>query len=133
MASNIIIDNHHALLEFDPTTKIIHHKLHQSIDSHTLRRVLMSGVDLLKIHHATKWLSDNRDINAHSPEDTEWVNNHWLPAAVAAGWKYWALVVPDDFMARVNMSEFVDTFYAKGIRIMVFTDTDLAQQWLEKL
>ncbi len=133
MATNMIIDNQHALLEFDPTTKIIHHKLYQTIDSETLRSVLMSGVDLLKSHHATKWLSDNRDINAHSPEDTEWINNQWLPAAVAAGWKYWALVVPDDFMARVNMTEFVDSFYAKGIRIMVFTDLDKAEQWLQKL
>lgn len=131
MATQTIIDSPSASLVFHAESRIVHHKLCKDIDSKTLRQVLNSGVQLLKDQQATKWLSDNREINAHSAEDTEWINTQWLPNAIAAGWKYWALVVPDDFVARLNMTEFVDSFYAKGIRILVFTDLDKATKWLE--
>lgn len=131
MSTINIIDNQYARLSFDPDVKFVHHCFHSTLDSKNLRAVLNGGIDLLKKHNATKWLSDNREIGPHSEEDSQWVNDNWLPRAIAAGWKYWALVVPHDFMARINMSEFVDSFYAKGIRIMVFTNYDQAWHWLE--
>lgn len=79
-----------------------------------------------------KWLSDNRDIAAHSEADTQWINTDWLPRAVAAGWKYWALVVPHDMLARMNMSEFTESFFNMGVRCQVFTDVNEAQAWLER-
>ena len=54
-----------------------------------------------------------------------------VPRAVKAGWKYWALVVPEDFMAKVNMKEFVDSYLDQGLKIAVFTDPVEAQKWLE--
>lgn len=126
-----IFDDKYASLYFHPDTKIVHHRFHKDLDSEHLHRVLNTGVELLQKRGAVKWLSDNRAINAHSPEDTNWINAVWLPNAINAGWKYWALVVPDDFIARLNMKEFVDSFYEMGVRIMVFVDPDKAMTWLE--
>jgi hypothetical protein len=112
---------------------MVHHCFHAALNSETLRAVLNSGVELLQQHHATKWLSDNRAIAPHSEEDGRWTNEDWLPRAIAAGWKYWALVVPHDQAARMNMSQFVDSFYEKGVRIMVFTDLDEAVTWLDNV
>lgn len=126
-----IFDTKYASLYFHPATKIVHHRFHKDLDSEHLHRVLNTGVELLQKRGAVKWLSDNRAINAHSPEDTNWINSVWLPNAINAGWKYWALVVPDDFIARLNMKEFVDSFYDMGVRIMVFVDPDKAMAWLE--
>lgn len=133
MSTISVIDNEYASLSFDTDMKFVYHCFHSQLDSTNLRAVLNGGIDLLKKYNATKWLSDNREIGPHSEEDTLWINDHWLPAAVAAGWKYWALVVPNSFVARVNMSEFVDSFYAKGIRIMVFTNYDEAWNWLGRV
>lgn len=130
MATINVIDNKYARLSYDTDQKIVHHCFHHELDSANLRAVLNSGIELLKSHNAEKWLSDNREIEPHSEEDGAWVNEDWLPRAVAAGWKYWALIVPDDLMARLNMSEFVESFYNKGIRIMVFTDHHQAWSWL---
>lgn len=128
-----VIDNQYAHLVFHTDAKIVHHTFHHALDSANLRLVLNTGVDLLKKHGATKWLSDNREIEAHSEEDTEWINSVWIRNAVEAGWKYWALVVPHDFLAQVNMVDFVNTFYEKGVRIMVFTALDEAMQWLTSI
>ncbi len=88
------------------------------------------GTDLLIEHDATKWLSDNRAIAGHTDEESHWINTEWLPRTIAAGWRFWALVVPHDVAARMNMVQFVNEFYAHGIRVQVFTDDDHAMKWL---
>lgn len=133
MPKTTIIDTPFASLYYYPEQRIVQHRFHKELDSAHLREVLNRGVELLRENHACKWLSDNRAINAHSPEDTEWINSQWLPNAVAVGWKFWALVVPDDIMARMNMTEFVNSFYERGIRIMVFVDPTEAMKWLENI
>ncbi|MBC8170053.1 MAG: hypothetical protein H7X77_00205 [Anaerolineae bacterium] len=133
MADITVIDNKYAKLEYHTDTKIVHHTFHESLDTEHMKLVLNTGIDLLKQHHAVKWLSDNRALNPHSEEDGTWVNNDWLPRVIAAGWKFWALVVPDDVRGRMNMAEFVDMFYAKGVRIMVFSKFDEAMHWLENV
>lgn len=91
-----------------------------------------SGAELLEKHKAAKWLSDDRENSALSPEDTQWSMENWFPRAKAAGWKFWALVVPPDIMARMNLKEFVDSYYEQGLRIMVFSEPQEAQAWLER-
>ncbi|GIK65583.1 MAG: hypothetical protein BroJett018_33770 [Chloroflexota bacterium] len=133
MSKLTVLDSKFASLYYYQEQKIVQHRFHRELDSDHLREVLNRGVDLLHENKACKWLSDNRAINAHSPEDTQWINNVWLPEAIAAGWKYWALVVPDDFYARINMNEFVNSFWEMGVRIMVFVDPDEAMRWLENV
>lgn len=126
------IDNRYARLVYYTDERLLHHTFHRDLDSKTLRDVLNIGVDFLRDHGATKWLSDNRAIEPHSEEDTHWINTNWLPRAIAAGWKSWALVVPYDVKARMNMVEFVNSFYEQGVRVMVFTELDRAHDWLRQ-
>ena len=114
MQSITIIDNKYATLIYHPDSQIVHHHFTELLDSAHTRLILDSGIDLLKQHKATKWLSDNRDLKPHSEEDGKWVNEDWLPRAIAAGWKYWALVVPETTIARLNMVEFVQLFLRTG-------------------
>jgi hypothetical protein len=132
MTTTTLIDADYATLQFYEDTGIVHHKLFNKITSPQLKEVLDCGVDLLKQHQAIKWLSDNRDIDPHDEEVTAWINDDWLPRAVQAGWKYWALVVPHDIKARMNMTEFVNSFYHHGIRVMVFSQLDEAMEWLKR-
>src|SRR5689334_22710931 len=94
-----IFDNPFIWMVYHSDTKIIHHHYYPSLNSHYLRAGLDTGIEVMQEEGAIKWLSDNRDVEPHSPEDSEWVNNDWLPRAIAAGWKYWALVVPSSTIA----------------------------------
>jgi hypothetical protein len=132
MIPQTIIDNAHVKLFYHPDTKIIHHQYEVTIGGDYLKEALNTGIELLKQHQATKWLSDNHLIHAHTDEETEWINTVWLPNAVNAGWKFWALVIPEGVVARMNMNEFVQAFYEMGIRVMVFTDVNQAMHWLIK-
>jgi hypothetical protein len=129
--SEIVVQNAYATLVYHPEKKIVHHMFHQAIGGQEFRQVLTTGIELLKKHGAVKWLSDDRQNSALSPEDSEWAMGEWFPNAKSAGWKFWALVVPADILARMNLKQFVDSYYEQGLRIMVFTNPEEAMTWLE--
>lgn len=133
MATITVLDNAHVTLYFHEDTKIVHHIYHPPIGGEYLKEELNTGIDLLLKYNACKWLSDNRAIDGHTEEETDWINTDWLPRAIGSGWKYWALVVPHSIKARMNMAEFVDAFYDMGVRVMVFTDPDKAMGWIENV
>jgi hypothetical protein len=133
MNAMTILDNEYATLVYHPESKIVHHVFHKPISGEEFRKVLDGGIALLQKHEARKWLSDDRNNSALSDEDTEWSKSDWFPRAQAAGWKFWALVVPPDLMARMNLKEFVDTYFDAGLRTMVFTDPEEAKEWLAAL
>jgi hypothetical protein len=128
-----IIQNEYATLLYYPDTKIVHHTFHKPIGGQEFRDVLNTGAKSLQEYGASKWLSDDRGNSALSPEDTEWSMTDWFPRAIKAGWKYWALVVPQDILARMNLKEFVDSYYKQGLRIMVFSKPQEAMEWLESV
>ncbi len=133
MSKITVLSNECVDLFYHEDTKIIHHIYKTPIGGDCLKEELNTGIDLLRKHGASKWLSDNRAIDSHTPEETDWINNDWLPRAIENGWKYWALVVPDNTYARYNMFEFTQAFHKMGVRAMVFVDPDTAMDWLIKI
>lgn len=131
MSSITVLANEYATLVYHPDQKIVHHTFHKPISGDEFRQVLNTGAELLDKYGAAKWLSDDRANSALSEEDTEWSKTHWFPRAMSAGWKFWAIVVPEDVMGKMNMKEFVDSYYEQGLRIMVFTEPEKALRWLE--
>ena len=130
MSENEILANQYATLVYHPDTKVVHHTFHKAIGAEKFREVLNLGVVAMTKYGASKWLSDDRNNSVLSPEDTEWSMSNWFPRAIQAGWKYWALVVPQDILAQMNLKEFVDSYFDQGLRIMVFSNSDEAMKWL---
>ena len=131
MPTQIIVDNEYATLQYYDDTCILHHTFHRPIGGDAFRAVLLKGIETLKLKGASKWLSDNRNNNSLSDDDTKWALKTWFPQAKDAGWQYWALVVPDDHDARVSLKEHVDAYYNQGVNVKVFTSVDIAREWLE--
>lgn len=126
-------DTDHATIYFHERTGIVHAVFTPQVGGAGLRDALNAGVELLRQRGANKWLSDNRQVPPLSDADTEWINNTWIHNAVNAGWKYWALVVPSDVKAQMNLNDIVQQFYSMDVRIMVFTDPNEAMDWLETI
>jgi hypothetical protein len=132
MSDITVIDNEYATLVYHSDAKIVHHTFHKPISGEKFREVLNTGLELFKQHRAGKWLSDDRGNSVLSEEDGTWGMTNWFPRVFEAGWKFWALVVPDDIQARLNLKQFIDTYFERGLRIMIFTDPDEAMKWLER-
>jgi hypothetical protein len=130
MTKNTIVDTEYATLWYYPENKIVHHKFHKYIYGEEFRQILEKGLEIFKQHHAQKWLSDDRNNSALTPEDSEWGINNWSPRVVGAGWKYWAIVMPDKVVGQMNMQRFIEIYAKQGVTVQIFDDPDEALTWL---
>jgi len=126
----IAYEDAYATIRYNKTGGYIYHSFHQPIGGDCFFNVLETGLRVLEKHSMQKWLSDDRLNNEFSPEDIHYSVTNWGPRAVEAGWKYWALVVPESLAGRVSMQEIVQTYYELGIEVSVFNDLDAAREWL---
>jgi hypothetical protein len=125
-----ILDNEHATLWYHPETKIVHHQYHQPISGESFREVLTKGAEAFEEYGAFKWLSDDRANTAIPPEDGDWAENVWVPRVLAAGWKYWAIVMPAKIIGQMNMQFFQKQNQERGVTVQVFSDPTEAMHWL---
>jgi hypothetical protein len=126
-----LIENEYACLWYYPNARIIHHKLLQPVSGGIFREVLMTGLNLLQERGVRKWLSDDRNNSVLSAEDSAWSQEFWLPRALAAGWKYWAMLPPTRTRAKLNTTRLVEFVEAMSdVTVELFTDPDAARKWL---
>ena len=130
MSKITILDDDHFTLWFHSDTKIVHHHIKKYCYGVTLRTLLNKGVEELVKNGATKWLSDDRNNNTLTKEDTDWANGDWFPRCIKAGWKFWGLVLPEKAIGKMNMKKFVAQFAESGLTVQVFSDPDAALRWL---
>ncbi|MET0010234.1 MAG: hypothetical protein ABW124_16535 [Candidatus Thiodiazotropha sp. 6PLUC9] len=125
------IENEYANLWYYPETGIIHHQFLKPISSQEFQSVLMTGLELMKKHGAQKWLSDDRLNSVLPPEDYDWSVVYWEPLAIAAGWRYWAVLPPIKTRGKINMNRITDGVDSRRrVHVEIFTDFDPAWQWL---
>ncbi|MDX1992171.1 MAG: STAS/SEC14 domain-containing protein [bacterium] len=132
MSEQIILDNEWVTVRFHTKDKIIHHTFHQHFEGDMLRRALNAGTEALKKNGATKWLSDDRNYGELSHDDVMFGLQDWGPRTAAAGWKFWALVVPESMAGRASMQAVVQAYWEMGVRVAIFTNVEDARAWLAK-
>ncbi|WP_005036279.1 hypothetical protein [Holophaga foetida] len=126
------LENANISLWYYPDTKVVHHQIHKYTSGAPLREANEKGIELLQKHGACKWLSDDRNNGPLPPEDLAWAHDSWTPRAIKAGWKFWALVVPEKAVAQMNMKRFQAEFAQAGVTVQAFTDPEAAMAWLVK-
>ncbi|MFN8528444.1 MAG: STAS/SEC14 domain-containing protein [Anaerolineae bacterium] len=130
MAYQIVVENEYATVRYEPEHAYIYHTFHQPIRGEIFRKTMNTGLDALIHNHATRWLSDDRLNAEFTPEDVEFALIDWGPRAAQGGWKYWALVVPENIAGRAGMTDIISAFFELGVRVMVFSDLEKARAWL---
>ena len=131
MSKTILIDTDYVTLWYHPEKKIVHHQFHRYIYGQEFRNVLETGLKVFKEKGAQKWLSDDRNNSALPAEDGEWGQQDWTPRMLEAGWKYWAIVLPQKVIGQMNMQRFIEDNAGLGLTMQAFTDPDDALKWLE--
>ena len=131
MSEVVLVDNEFITVKYLDDKKIIYHTIHKPFPDQVLKDALNAGTDALIEFGACKWLSDDRKSGPISPELMEYGREEWHPRTIAAGWKYWANVVPEELVAAGSLTPVIENLYNLGLRMMVFTDLDSAFQWLD--
>jgi hypothetical protein len=130
MAATVVLDNEYATLWFRDDTKIVHHKVKKFIHGKTLQEMLTKGYETLKAKGCKKWLSDDALNGPLLKDDEAWAKTEWFPKVVKAGWKFWAIVLPQQVIGQMNMKRFIEDYAKAGITVNVFSDPDKALSWL---
>lgn len=125
-----VLENEFATIWCYPSKGIIHHQFHQYASGDPFRALLMTGVDAFQQNRCTKWLSDDRNFGAVHPEDKAWGDQVWRPAILNAGWKYWAMVLPDKVTGKMNIQKLLDEYQKLGVLTSLHTNPDDALKWL---
>jgi hypothetical protein len=128
-----IIDDEKRSLFFHPEAKIVHHKIKSGLFGSDFRYLLSKGADWMERYHATKWLSDDRDNVIVAPEDNQWGDKEWAPRVIKAGFKYWAIVVPENAVGNLQMRRLADEYRQRGVTVQVFDSLKAAFAWLESV
>ena len=133
MPTLTIMDSDAATLWFHPEAGIVHHRFKRRVGGEELKRVFEGGLELFVSHGARKWLSDDRANCALAAADAVWARDDWAPRAAAAGWDYWAIVLPKNVVGTMDMRTHIDHGLSLGVDVQVFTDPLLALAWLESI
>lgn len=131
MSTITIMETDAASLWFHPESGIVHHRFKRPVEGDDLKQVFETGLELLKREGACKWLSDDRANSSLAPDDALWARRDWAPRAAAAGWEYWAIVLPKSVIATMDMATHMDHGRQLGLDVQVFSDPLLALAWLE--
>lgn len=125
-----IVETSRMSLYYHPLERIVHHELHSYPGFELLQEILLKGLEVMKAHGATNWLSDDRNGGALPRSHHEWGDRVWAPQAVKAGWKNWGLVLPNDLLHTANMQKLAQLYAAQGVTVETFSNPDDAFRWL---
>ncbi len=132
MSEVTIYDDEYITLNYLPDKKMLFHTVHKPVGGQPLRDALLAGYEAIQKYGISKWLSDDRKNGPMSQEDQEWGNENLNKQAPEIGWKYWALVVPEQVVAAGSMLPTIEALYQLGqLRVQVFSNTDEAVNWLD--
>ena len=125
-----VLDNECATVWCYPKKRIIHHVFHKYCFGDTFRDILTKSTEVFEYYHCTKWLSDDRLYGAVHPDDKAWGDEVWKPRVINAGWKYWAMVLPEKVTGQLNMQRLVEEYQRLGVITSFHSDPDKAMSWL---
>lgn len=131
MEKETVLENEFITVWYHSDTKIIHHQFHKFAHGQALRDALSAGAETLKKNGAKKWLSDDRKNTVVNDEDLQWTSTVWRSMVTKAGWKYWAIVLPEKAVGKMNMNRIIADYANTGVTVQLFSDPDDGLKWLE--
>jgi hypothetical protein len=114
-----------------PESKILHHQMHKFFFGQTFRDIMNTATDVFQKYGVQKWLADDTAVTAWTKEDQEWGSSDWFPRALKSGWRYWAIIMPQNTLGQLAVKRVAEKYAAHGIQTRTFSSVDEAKKWLE--
>lgn len=133
MSVETVMENEFAAVWYHPEEKVVHHKVRKWMSADGFKKMLTAGADCLEKHHCQKWLSDERANAVVPPGIAEWGQQVWTPRVLKAGFKWWAILMPDKATGKLSMRGFIDMYRGLGVTVEIFADEQSAMAWLKSM
>jgi len=119
-----------ALVRWDASLQAVVETWEGWADADEFRAMLDAGVRALSEKQGSRWLADCRLQRVLRSEDQTAGNKRWLPRALAAGLKRFAVVLPASGLAKANIQDHLRADASKRLDMAYFATLEEAQQWL---
>ena len=86
----------------------------------------------LQHHHWSRVLVNQTGMLAFTPAEQQWIAHDWLPRAVAAGYRYGAVVVSPQALVRLATSFITTSVMGQPLTYRSFDSETEAAEWLQQ-
>jgi hypothetical protein len=118
------------LLRWDEMHRVVHSEWRAFANSAELRAGLLRGIDAIKDHKARLYLTDTRKVKVIVRDDQTWIQQTWIPLAVAAGLQRIAVVTATHGLGKLTVEEAVVLTDGTGLLSRTFESPDAAWRWI---
>lgn len=94
-----------------------------------LRAGMMRIIDVIRDHHATSFVSDNRKLEVVTNEDQMWIRDTWTPDAVGAGLKRIAVVLASRGLGKFASETVLNQIGKTSFATRTFATVSEAIDW----
>ncbi|MFN8530258.1 MAG: hypothetical protein U0670_16785 [Anaerolineae bacterium] len=127
------LETEYVTLQYLPDKQCLYHVAQTYPNDQQFKNALNAGAAALEKYKINKWVSDDRKLGPMSPDLLQWGATEFNPRAIAAGWRFWANVVPEQVATATDTFAIMETLFEFGLRMMVFTNTQEAFEWIDKV
>jgi SpoIIAA-like len=103
-----------------------------SADADEFFALLDAEVKALQEHEGLRILADCRRQGVLDPEAQDLADRDWLPRALAAGLRRFAVVLPTSRIAAINLEDRLSRLPGEKLEIRYFATVDEARRWLSE-
>ncbi|MBC7391272.1 MAG: hypothetical protein H7329_18880 [Opitutaceae bacterium] len=119
----------YAIVVTDLHKRVIQDTWHKRFETKENFEVVLSYIILqIETNKCLGWLADLRNMQGSFDESKNWIAETIIPAAINAGLKKEAIVVPKDVMARIATKDTINQI--QNFTIRQFDNIFLAEEWL---
>ena len=119
-----------ASVKWDQAAQLVMVEWEGWADSSEFEELLDAEIRALQQHRGSRVLADCRQQKVLNPADQERANKEWLPRALAAGLKRFAVVLPKSGLAEMNIRDALGKVPDAALKVAYFATVEEGKAWL---
>jgi SpoIIAA-like len=121
-----------ATVRWDPAADTVLVEWQGLADATEFTALLDAEIRALREHQGTRLLADCRLQKVLNAAAEDWADREWLPRALAAGLKRFAIVLPESEVAARNVQEHLGHVPNSTLEVGYFDSIEKARAWLSR-
>lgn len=117
-------------INWDDDHKYVYAEWNGMVESAEFRSGTLEILKAIRDRHAASLISDNRRLEAIANQDQLWINESWVPMAVASGLRRIAVVLAPSGLGKVGSEGIISRFEDKVFETRTFESVDDATRWV---
>jgi len=119
-----------ASVRWDEDAKLVLVEWDGWANSEEFAALLEAEILALQQHSCSRLLADCRRQKVLNPKDQDRANREWLPRALKAGLKRFAIVMPASVVADMNLRDSLDKVSGAALQVGYFATVEEAREWV---